>query len=247
MLGASVGGVGGFLIAAYQSSLIPAYAEICSKGAQAGKEHCASYNSALVVFWHVAKFFDEHNAAFGALATIVIAVFLVKVTNKQARLTQQTIDLARDEFIATHRPRVIVRFIATSFLDSGHRSIDVHVANIGAGPATIQELGCGLARRRGNNWLTRGVTGDPEAINPVVLLKSGERYVFEKAASIIYGDAEIFDEADVGNRAINTCAFGVIRYSDENGVERETGFFRIYDASSEKFIPSQDQGEEYQD
>lgn len=204
-------------------------------------------------YWRDAfAFVDNHNGAVTVIATVFICFFtfvLAIITRRQAILTRESINLARDEFVATHRPRIIVRFIATSYLN-GHQSVDVHVVNIGESAATIRELGCGLARRKERDWLTRGITGDPKQVDPIVLV-SGERHVFEKAASITYADAEIFGDAIDGTgderRTIETCAFGSIRYTDETGIERETGFFRVYDPSSEKFIASQDPGEEYQD
>ena len=54
------------------------------------------------------KFLDDHNGSVSAAATAVIALLtlmLVIVTNRQARLTRASIDLARQEFAATHRPK----------------------------------------------------------------------------------------------------------------------------------------------
>src|SRR5208282_16065 len=52
---------------------------------------------------------------FTAGATAVIALFtivLVLVTNRQARLTRESIELANKEFNTTHRPRIRVRAIS---------------------------------------------------------------------------------------------------------------------------------------
>jgi len=68
------------------------------------------------------KFHDDHNGAVTAVATIAIALFtivLARVTGQQARLTRQSIDLARAEFVSTHRPRIIVRNLSTLGLLSG--------------------------------------------------------------------------------------------------------------------------------
>jgi hypothetical protein len=119
----------------------------------------------------------------------------------------------------------------------------INVVNIGPSLAIVQEFGCELARREGKLWKMAGASASPEIIDPIRLI-SGRRHTFEVAAKAPYTDAEIVADAfDVEE----ICVFGVIRYRDENGIIRETGFFRVYDPKSEKFIPSKDPGEEYQD
>src|SRR6267154_4374112 len=59
-------------------------------------------------------FVDANREAITAAATVAIAAFTLVLwlaTSRQARLTAQTIALARDEFNATHRPRIRVRHV----------------------------------------------------------------------------------------------------------------------------------------
>src|SRR6266496_910438 len=52
---------------------------------------------------------ERHNGAVTAVATVFIGVFtwvLACVSGRQARLTRESIELAREEFIATHRPKI---------------------------------------------------------------------------------------------------------------------------------------------
>ena len=59
-------------------------------------------------------FLQAYNAAITALATVAIGVFtyfLVRVTNRQARLTRKAIELGTKEFVATHRPKIRIRYI----------------------------------------------------------------------------------------------------------------------------------------
>jgi len=59
------------------------------------------------------EFLDKYNGAVTAVATAFIAIFaivLVRVTGRQARLTTAALNLARQEFVATHRPRVVLRY-----------------------------------------------------------------------------------------------------------------------------------------
>jgi hypothetical protein len=189
------------------------------------------------------EFIEANKEAITALATVIIAAFtgtLWVATSRQARLTIEAIRLAREEFIATHRPRVIVRFI------QGGNETSVVVVNIGASLAKIKEFGGDLARYKGNTCLTPGADG---AVKPIktVNLKSGESHPFRVIAKKSRSEDDMFLNAVDAQAPIKTCAFGAIRYSDKNGVVRETGFFRTLDPASEKFIPSEDKGEEYQD
>ncbi len=60
----------------------------------------------------IADWLEHHNGAVTAIATIFIAIFtivLACVTRKQARLTKHITNLARAEFLSTHRPKIMVR------------------------------------------------------------------------------------------------------------------------------------------
>jgi hypothetical protein len=91
-------------------------------------------------------FLDENNPTITALATVAIAAFtivLAIVTNRQARFTRESIELARDEFNATHRPRITVRGFQT--LTGGLADEDVSViflyVNTGDSDAIVTEIG----------------------------------------------------------------------------------------------------------
>jgi hypothetical protein len=165
------------------------------------------------------------------------------ISLKQDIRTEESLRLAREEFIATHRPKVIVRFIQGPFIENGGQFVWVTVCNVGVNKATIREWGGDLARRQGKTWLTPGADGGPNAIVPIVLI-SGQRHVFTVSAKTAYGDTQRL--ADTWETE-ELCAFGIIRYTDENDIIRETGFFRVYDRKSEAFVPSKDAEDEYQD
>jgi hypothetical protein len=160
--------------------------------------------------------------------------------------TKQTVTLARQEFLATHRPRIVVRYIEWPAYNDEPRAVAfVHIVNVGVGDAIIEEFGGELARRdtKEKVWLTPGADGLPKAIERFKLI-SGQRHKFTVRAKTTYTDQDIFDDV---MESIELCVFGAIRYRDGSGIARETGFFRVLDSKSEKFIPSEDEGEEYQD
>jgi hypothetical protein len=176
-----------------------------------------------------------------AVSTSIIAAFtvvLVGVSYSQSRLIRKSIELTKSEFIATHRPRIIVRLVQGPFVeaDAKPQFVWVTIANIGVTKATVLEWGADLARRKGRNWITPGLDAGPKVIDPIVLV-SGRRHSFTVAAKIPYDDAQIFsdvfdDLADSADKA-ELCAVGVIRYADESNIVRETGFFRVYHTASE--------------
>jgi hypothetical protein len=199
----------------------------------------------------VLDFLEKYNGAVTALATVFIAVFtivLALVTGRQARLSRQSIDLARQEFIATHRPRVILRYIQGPFYnDEGHRFVCVTFVNMGANNAIIEAFGADLALRRDDDdeWEPPGLDADPKSVEPIILA-CGQRHFFTVTAKMPADtDKAIFQEALDGHQL---CAVGVVRYKDGNGVARDTGFFRVLDDDGEAFVLSPHDAEmEYQD
>jgi hypothetical protein len=194
------------------------------------------------------EFVDTHRGGLTALASLVIAAFtgtLWIATSRQGQLTFDSLDLARKEFISTHRPRVIVRFIqGPSHNAEGHEVIFVTVVNVGANPAIIEAIGGDLARRnKKGEWVSPGLSATPKTIHPVRLI-SGQRHTFTVTANKPNTDAEI--AADPPDEH-ELCAVGAVNYRDGNRVFRETGFFRIYDESSKRFIAPKDSEFEYQD
>lgn len=68
-------------------------------------------------------FIDENNNTITALATVIIATFtgtLWYTTTAQGRFTRSLIDLARDEFNATHRPEIRLKHLWIASADGQH-------------------------------------------------------------------------------------------------------------------------------
>jgi hypothetical protein len=156
-------------------------------------------------------------------------------------------DLGNREFIATHRPRVIVRYIQGPDFDAeGQQFITVTFVNIGINPATIEAFGGDLVRRnkQSGHFALGGLQASPIAITPITLV-SGQRHFFTVRARKPYGDAEIAEDAFDG---IELCAAGGIKYRDGNGILRETAVFRIHTSIPDSFVISVNDTElNYQD
>jgi hypothetical protein len=201
------------------------------------------------LLWQTIDVLQTYNGAVTAFATGMIAVFtivLAVVTGKQASLTRQSIDLARSEFIASHRPRLIVRFLQGPFYDDeGVEFVWITFANIGDTPAIIHEVGLDLARRnkKSGHWSPPGLDATPKRIKPVTL-KSGDRYVIKVTGKKPISDLEIFQDI---TEAYELCAVGAVRYQDRDGLTRETAFFRVSKDEDAGFEASGNSAEEYQD
>src|SRR6202171_4743625 len=167
----------------------------------------------------------------------------------QARLTTDALNLARQEFVANHRPRVILRYIQGPFEnEEGRQFIWVTFVNIGANTATIEAFGADLAKRfpDTDDWAVPGLDAGPKEISPIVLT-CGQRHVFTVTAREVPEtelELQIFRETTTQDYQL--CAVGMIRYTDAVGVARDTGFFRML--RGERFIISEHDSEmEYQD
>jgi hypothetical protein len=169
----------------------------------------------------------------------------LKLTVDAARAATK---LAREEFIATHRPRVILRYIQGPFFnDAGHQFIWLTFVNTGANDAIVEAFGGDLALRRDEDdtWEVPGLDASQKTIKPIVIT-CGQRHVFEVTGKYpAASDKAIFHDA---MREHQVCAVGSIRYRDGNGVARDTGFFRVLDDLGENFVLSEHDAEmEYQD
>lgn len=193
----------------------------------------------------------EYRDAATALATVFIALFtftLWQSTKGMMAATQKAVDLARQEFIATHRPRLIVRYIQGPFHnDEGHRFVWITIVNTGANNAMIEAFGADLALRRDDDdeWEAPGLDAGLKTIEPIVLA-CGQRHVFTATAKTSDATEQaIFRDAS-GDHQL--CAVGMVRYKDVNGVARDTGFFRVLDGDGGAFVLSSHDAEmEYQD
>jgi hypothetical protein len=207
------------------------------------------------IFTTALEFLEKYNGAVTAVATAFIAIFtivLVLVTGRQARLTTAALNLARQEFVATHRPRVILRYIQGPFEnEEGCQFYWVTFVNIGGDRAIIEAFGADLAKRSDeiDRWAPPGLDAEPKEIAPIVLA-CGQRHVFTVTArkvpeALALAATQIFGESVVNHQV---CAVGVIRYRDGNGVSRDTGFFRVLDERRRSFVLSNHDSElEYQD
>jgi hypothetical protein len=152
---------------------------------------------------------------------------------------------SRRDFIATHRPRIRVRFISGgSWEEDTRREVAlVRIANIGVSEAIVVGIARDIARRKknSNRWLAPGLNEGLEKIDPVVLGPGQPHYFYARSQEPIT-DEQIFKEAAMD---LERCVVGKICYEDRNHTLRETRFFRVWDRETNGFVPVEE--EEYED
>jgi hypothetical protein len=171
----------------------------------------------------------EKNPVITALGTVVIAIFttilgiftirLSESTRIAAQAAKQATDTAREEFIATHRPRIkihIAEFKHNLTNTEGVYSAGASLLCFNVGESTAKNV-----EVRGEIYAGDGFA--PDVLRPLVLgipkLKSGIKFRAE-----IKSDWPAGDVVSGPRRGQPFYCLGWIAYEDGNGLRRETGF-----------------------
>lgn len=178
---------------------------------------------------------EAYDGAVVAVATVFIAAFTVAtvlVTERLAKLTRASIRLARSEFIASHRPRIVTRsFEPTSAVASNQKGIlRFTYVNVGDTPATIVCIGAIIT---GNS--EPGLSLQEKLLDPPIQLAGGQRRTWLVET----------DDPPMGGEA--AFCIGCIIYKDALGQTRQTGFCRQFRPASGRWIRQTHSEYEYQD
>ena len=170
-------------------------------------------------------FIDENNGTLTAIATIAIAGFtltLWRATTEQARLTRDSLQLARDEFTATHRPRIRIRYIENPPVNSIFNipTAQIFAANIGPTDAIVVATGVAFFIE-GDNF-----DATPKPVDEKLVIPSGSE---AKITVTSHQQVTATQLQQIGARSATLCMLGIIRYEDRSGTARNTSFFRVYE------------------
>lgn len=199
-------------------------------------------------------FLDAHNGAITAVATVIIGLFTIAlaiVGRSQAVLTRDAINLARAEFTASHRPRIIMRDV-NLLQEGGDMSIIYMLINSGGNEATVIE-----------SWLTTELIQKGTSIRNLrsaghndlgpIKIAAGEVADLihiisdERARAYIrFGPGSLRLEA-VAGIIWNLYFTGAIVYQDSAGNRRRSVFRRQWDPEREGFYRTDDPDHEYAD
>jgi len=195
----------------------------------------------------IVDFLEKYNGAVTAVATAFIAAFtiiLARVTGKQARLTREAIDLARQEFISTHRPRITIYSLAFggSMADANPVPISFRYVNSGDSDAKITGVGSRIFHLRAGDMLPGEIQFKHEEITPPIDVPSGMHCIkltldTMRPATVLAAGAKSDTEKIV--------CVGHVFYRDGNGTRRQSGFCREFDLATGRWIKMQDDEYEY--
>ena len=168
---------------------------------------------------------DGWTAVFtGLLVAIGGATAIVLL--RQSSLLRDQVELAREEFNATHRPKIMVRgfMMGKPDLPPG-KTVDFAFAchNIGESPGTVIEVRSATTVLNVGERI-RNNSGIPNPEQFDCTLASGEQNVFGGSGGVI-DDSESMD-IDAGTRIL--LCVGVVTYIDSAKIKRQTGFCRQY-------------------
>ncbi len=175
----------------------------------------------------VGEFFSPE--AWTAWATLVMAVF----TGVLSIVAYQQIQLARSEFLATHRPLLRVRYF--KYTGSTETDLQVTFTVVNVGKTTAHLLGSSVQI---------AFFGDSP---PTPVYVNGQnvtrRRKLEPGASDEYG----IDRKTKRPDHLWLYVYGYLMYADDVGNTRTTAFCRKYLAGRDRFITVDDPDYEYED
>jgi hypothetical protein len=175
---------------------------------------------------------------------IAVAGRAAEAAETAAKATAAAAEVARKEFISSHRPRIIVDRVASvvnGMGESGLARLQViyNIINAGQTYAHIVAQGNTLFRYP-STTLPVGQWYDMHPDDHT--LPSGS--AMQATAASFYGDS-LDTPLHPGNMEEMIFFMGCIRYRDDLGTDRVTAFLRIYDPATERFIVSDDSYYEY--
>jgi hypothetical protein len=193
----------------------------------------------------------DNRDAVTAVATAFIAIFTLTLwwsTRGMLRVTNESIKLAKEEFISTNRPRVILRIIHFSYPEDRTQDVPIMCifVNIGRTDAEIIELDIEFVHRPNRQF--RPVPRQASAGTPLKgggrTMKSGETFSREIQSGL--------KESEIALIAGQPLYYvrGAMTYLDKGGVRRSIGFCRDYDPHDRTFHKTdmaRDLGYEYED
>jgi hypothetical protein len=156
----------------------------------------------LGAFWSWIR--DPNNLT--AISTLVIATFtivLAWVSYCQARLIRKSIDLARTEFISTHRPRIVLRDI--HLIDG---DVLYMLVNVGDTKATVVE-----------SWILMEFLPDSSVLRPL------RSFGHDELGRIVFAPGEMKDLTYTVPGVTGTQSSDMMRVGIEEGLIPGKGYF----------------------
>lgn len=228
-------------------SWMTSYISPCILNANEYEHRCPTFSTYLVSIkdFIFEKMSDPNWVTAIATATVAgFTIVLAYATHRQAVLTRQAIELGTKEFVATHRPKLIVRQFQIDPVSIGQPiTIRFAIVNIGNTDGIPRLIACEIGLWNADHFELPGIDAFQKQVT-LPPIKGGQRVALVQPSNFMVTKEQynyiIADEFIVS-------ILGEITYADSLGTPHRTGFRRILDRKSDKFIASTDKDEEYCD
>lgn len=182
-------------------------------------------------------FLQTYNGAVAAVATVFIAIFtivLAFISRRQAKLTRESIELARAEFASSHRPKIRIKHVWLVALGSDQPvTVEIIYANVGDARAVVSRIGMDFNVINTDAQLPPGMTPPERPYIKYQEIGMGVTVSAGNIASLTRLDEERVAAINDGKKHL--CCFGFIEYTDIGPEEtrkiRRTAFCRVYQPS----------------
>ena len=231
--------VAAFILLFLVLCFLPAQYAYCEINPKTGQEDCNSYNVGFFLYFKVVNSLMGLANVITALSTLAIGIFtynLVKSTKEQAGLTRESIDLARAEFTATHRPKLILRG-AFSFDFDEAIVVLYTIANVGESRAWITQSALAVeVCPPGKSIFLRPNSNNRMDVSYIGPIGPGESKDLNFRADGQVWDAE-HSRVYTGGVPFGTHFVGHVVYLDgpESGIKRQLAFRRRYNPDTMRF------------
>jgi len=207
--------------------------ETANESQQASKEYDSPISIIGIRSRCTAGFIRSHNGEITALATLIMAAFtgtLWWAAAGQYDLLEKQIDLARDEFISSHRPKIIVHSVELAY-DANEQGLmtlgaEITIFNIGGTSATITDFVGNIQIRE--TPLRAGIILPTIEISPIIIGVGERKYL--RVGSVF--DDRSLNAATRGAQGNPLLCIAAFVYRDANETPRFTGLCRRYSAAS---------------
>jgi hypothetical protein len=229
----------------WASSGFPLEGQICE--IPEPPKNCGSHNVFFYSAYRLASIANQWGVLITAFATVAIGYFtytLFITSATQAQLTRESIDLARQEFISTHRPKIIVYgvdFGGTPNDSEQEIPVTFRYVNSGVATAYVTQIGTRVIHLF-KSTLPNDVQFRIAQLPYPIEVKSG-MHAFAITVDTMPSTSPNLLKALEGVEKV-VCV-GYLVYEDDNGTKRQTGFCRAYDRSSNRWQPMNDDDYEY--
>ena len=191
-----------------------------------------------------------------AIATAIMAAFtgcLWWSTKKLWETTEKSIELAREEFIATHRPKLRVHSISFTYnctIEAEGWNVQYLIDNIGESSAIINKCKFTFKKLK-EPFPVHLPFSDESPLIEKVFIKSGEstkgsicQFDKETRGAVLFHKTAL-DGGSQGRNSNDLYFFGYIDYTDNIGTNRRTAFCRQYNIKTRRFTKVEDEDYEY--